>query len=454
MEKLTLEEITKAVDGRLEGGSPGETVTDISTDTRDIRPGSLFVPIRGERFDGHDFIGQAFAAGAAAVLSERPAAGGAVIRVADTRKAYLDLAGWYRRRFPVKVVGITGSVGKTTTKEMIAAVLESKYNTLKTEGNFNNEIGLPRTLFRLDSGKQTAVIEMGMSHFGEISRLSRAAAPNIGVITNIGVSHIENLGSREGILKAKLEILDGMEENAPLVLNLDNDLLAQAAKELKREILSYGIDAEQADIRAEHITEQGLSTEFDLLFDGKRIHTVLPTVGRHHVLNALAAFGVGQLTGIEPERAAAALQNYTPTGMRQRIVDRNGLRVIEDCYNASPDSMRAALNVLSTLECDGKRIAVLADMLELGEHSVKAHTEVGGMVAESRADALFCTGHDAAHIVAGAKAAGMENAVFFPDREALVQAVRETAKAGDCLLFKASRGMKLEEILEKTYRES
>lgn len=449
MEKLTVEEIINAVGGTVENGDCHGIVTDISTDTREIRSGSLFVPIKGEQFDGHDFIEQAFSLGAVAVLSERKAAGDCVIRVPDTRKAYLELAGWYRRRFPVTVVGVTGSVGKTTTKEMIATVLESKYKTLKTEGNFNNEIGLPRTLFRLNREIEMAVIEMGMSHFGEIHRLSGAASPNIGVITNVGLSHIENLGSREGILKAKLELLDGMELDAPLLLNCDNDLLAKAATTLDRRVITYGIESPEADFYGCHIVEQGLTTEFDILFHGNQVHAVLPTVGKHNVLNALVAFAVGLLNNISPKEVATALRNYIPTGMRQRIVDRNGFRLIEDCYNASPDSMRAALQVLSGLECSGKRIAVLADMLELGEYSKKAHTEVGEAVANSKADLLFCTGETAAHIVAGAKAAGLENAYFFSDRDQLVQAVKEQMQSGDCLLFKASRGMKLEELLKE-----
>ena len=238
MEKLSLREIVKAVDGKFEGAESADLdILSVSTDTRKITPGSLFIPIRGERFDGHDFIETAYAAGAAAVLSEIPVPGHErVVIVLDTRKAYLDLASYYRRRFPVTVVGVTGSVGKTTTKEMIADVLASQYHTLKTEGNLNNEIGLPTTLLQLDSSYRAAVIEMGMSAFGEISRLSKCAAPNIGVITNIGESHIEYLGSREGILKAKLEILDGMEPHAPLILNADNDLLSGVINDLAQEM--------------------------------------------------------------------------------------------------------------------------------------------------------------------------------------------------------------------------
>ncbi len=449
MEKRQLSDLIAAVGGTVCCGDPNQTVSEISTDTRNITAGSLFVPIRGERFDGHDFIPQAFAAGAVAVLSEHPAEGGCVILVPDTAKAYLQLAAWYRRQFDLTVVGVTGSVGKTTTKEMIATVLESRYQTLKTEGNFNNEIGLPRTLFRLSDRDEMAVIEMGMSHFGEIRRLAETAAPNIGVITNVGVSHIENLGSREGILQAKLELLDGMSPDAPLLLNLDNDLLSQVAKTLDRRVITYGIDGQGADISACHICEAELTTEFDIIHQGEQTHVVLPAVGRHNVQNALVAYGVGRLVGIDPTAIAEALGRYTPTGMRQRIVRQNGFCVIADCYNASPDSMRAALGVLSTIPCEGRRIAVLGDMLELGDYAKQAHTQVGEMVAATAPDALFCIGKDAADIRAGAEAAGFCNGFYYADRQALVDAVKEYVTAGDCLLFKASRGMKLEELMEQ-----
>ncbi len=453
METLTLREIVGAVGGKTQTDFDTEILS-VSTDTRSITPGSLFVPIKGERFDGHDFIEKALELGAVAVLSERPIQGERIVSVPDTREAYLRLAGWYRRRFPVSVVGITGSVGKTTTKEMIAAVLESQYCTLKTEGNYNNEIGLPKTLLGLEGRHQMAVIEMGMSHFGEISRLSRAAAPNIGVITNIGVSHIENLGSRAGILAAKLEILDGMEPQSPLLLNADNDLLGQVSEELDRELLYYGIENDIAQIRAVDITEQNLSTEFDIVYYGKKIHLTLPTVGRHNVYNALAAFGVGLSMALSPEKMVAAIAGYTPTGMRQRIVSRNGMTLIEDCYNASPDSMRAAISVLTGMRCDGKRIAVLADMLELGELSEQAHREVGTLAAKSGVEQLFCYGEAAEALAQAAKANGLTDTYHFETKEALAAALREQVKSGDCILFKGSRGMKLEEVIEKLNGES
>ncbi len=456
MEKLSLREIVKAVGGRSEEATFTDTdILSVSTDTRKISSGSLFVPIKGERFDGHSFIDTAYAAGATAVLSELPLQEHKnVIYVSDTRKAYLDLAGYYRRRFPLTVVGVTGSVGKTTTKEMIAVVLESRYRTLKTEGNLNNEIGLPTTLLQLDSSYQAAVIEMGMSAFGEISRLSCCAAPNIGVITNIGESHIEYLGSREGILKAKLEILDGMDAHAPLILNADNDLLADVINHLSREVICYGIDNPNAEIKAIDIVEQNMTTEFDILYYGKKLHIVLPTVGRHNVLNALAAFTVGLLLDIAPEQIAQALSRYTPTGMRQRIVQKNGMILIEDCYNASPDSMRAALGVLASMSCEGRKIAVLADMLEMGEHAAEAHRRVGEMAAQSHVDLLYCYGEHAKSIRDAAQQYGLQNAYWFEEKNQMAEEIKRSITAGDCLLFKGSRGMRLEEVIYQIYEES
>lgn len=456
MEKLSLQEIVKAVDGKMEGAESADPdILSVSTDTRKISPGSLFIPIKGERFDGHDFIEAAYAAGAAAVLSEIPVSGHeCVVTVSDTRKAYLDLASYYRRRFPVTVVGVTGSVGKTTTKEMIADVLESQYHTLKTEGNLNNEIGLPATLLQLDSSYRAAVIEMGMSAFGEISRLSRCAAPNISVITNIGESHIEYLGSREGILKAKLEILDGMDSHAPLILNADNDLLAGVINDLAREMIYYGIDNPNAEIRAIDIVEQNMTTKFDILYYGKTIHAVIPTVGKHNVLNALAAFTVGFVLDIAPEQIVEALSRYVPSGMRQKIVNSHGIIFIEDCYNASPDSMKASIGVLSSVSCTGKRIAVLADMLELGEHSAEAHERVGRMVAQSNADMLYCFGKQSKNMLYAAQQCGMKDAYWFDDKKRMAREIRKNIATGDCILFKGSRGMRLEEVIYQIYRES
>ncbi|MDF2567779.1 MAG: murF, partial [Oscillospiraceae bacterium] len=350
--------------------------------------------------------------------------------------------------------GITGSVGKTSTKEMIYYVLSQKYKTLKTQGNLNNEIGLPMTLLNLDRSYQAAVIEMGMSNRGEISRLSLTACPNIGVITNIGVSHIENLGSRENILKAKLEILDGIIDDSPIVLNADDDMLSTVDEFLQREIIFYGINNPEADIRAVDIVQQNMTTEFDIVYYGNKVKARIPAIGIHNVYNALAAFCVGLIGEVDVADIIKGIASYKPAGMRQNVVVKEGVTVIEDCYNASPDSMKAALNVLSEIDTQGKRFAVLGDMLELGEVSEKLHFDVGVLASESKADVLVCYGEQARHIAQGAVSNGMTNVLAFDDKEDVSNYLKQNVKFGDAVLFKASRGMKLEEVILQTYGES
>ncbi len=426
------------------------TLADVCTDTRKIQPGSLFVCLRGERFDGHSFASQAAKLGAASLLVDHPVdADVPQLVVTDTGKALLQLAGWYRRRFQLPVVGLTGSVGKTTTKEFIALVLGAKYNTLKTQGNLNNEIGVPQMLFRLEDSHTAAVIEMGMNHFGEISRLTRAVAPTVGLITNIGVSHIENLGSRAGILQAKLEILEGMAPDAPLIVNMDNDML-RTVKLGDRPLLTFAIDDQSADFTATDIAEQGSTTTFTVHHSTFTQPVTIPTVGIHNVYNALAAMAVGYVTGVDPAAAASALANYVPAGMRQNLVQVGGVQVIEDCYNASPDSMRAALQTLGKLPVH-RRYAVLGAMLELGDYAKEAHTQVGKMAAENGIDGVLAYGADAAYIVEAAKQAGLENARLFDTKEALVQSLTQQVQPGDGVLFKGSRGMHLEDVMHTVY---
>lgn len=448
MKAFTLQEAAAALG--LPQMQAQATLADVCTDTRKIQPGSLFVCLRGERFDGHSFAPQAAQLGAAALLVDHPVdADVPQLVVTDTGKALLQLAGWYRRRFRLPVVGLTGSVGKTTTKEFIALVLGAKYNTLKTQGNLNNEIGVPQMLFRLEDSHTAAVIEMGMNHFGEISRLTRAVAPTVGLITNIGVSHIENLGSRAGILQAKLEILEGMAPDAPLIVNADNDML-RTVKLGDRPLLTFAIDDQSADFTATDIAEQGSTTTFTVHHSTFTQPVTIPTVGIHNVYNALAAMAVGYATGVDPAAAAAALANYVPAGMRQNLVQVGGVQVIEDCYNASPDSMRAALQTLGKLTVH-RRYAVLGAMLELGDYAKEAHTQVGKMAAENGIDGVLAYGADAAYIVEAAKQAGLENARLFDTKEALAQSLAQQVQSGDGVLFKGSRGMHLEDVMHTVY---
>ena len=453
MQQLTFKQISDAVHGKCEYYG---TVDSVCTDTRRLEPNCLYIALKGERFDGHDFITKAFELGAAAVLSERPVEEGPAILVPDTHKALLDLAAYYRSLFSLSLVGITGSVGKTTTKEMIYAVLATKYNTLKTFGNLNNDIGLPLTLLRLDGDHTAAVIEMGMSHFGEISALSKVARPNIGLITNIGYSHIESLGSRENILRAKLELLDGMDAGAPLILNADDDLLVNVQYEIDRDIIYYGISNTYASIRAVNIKPlpQGGGSECDISYYGKKIHCVLPVPGRHNILNALAAFCVGLVCDIVPEDIVQALGSYRPEAMRQNIVQRGGQTLIVDCYNASPQSMDAALSVLSELPgpAGARRIAVLGDMLELGGFAPELHRSIADMAMRCKVDLLVCYGPESAATYDRAVELGL-TARHFGDREALARFLQAHLREGDIVLFKASRGMRLEEIIDDVYKK-
>lgn len=447
MELLKLSQIATALNGEF---NTDTQVNAVCIDTRKITPGCLFICIKGERFDAHQFASEALEKGAAAVMIDRDIpVNGPFVKVADTTKALLDLGAYYRSLFNIPIVGLTGSVGKTTTKEFTYLVVSARYNAIKTLGNLNNNIGLPQMLLQIDNTTEAAVIEMGMNHFGEISLLSGATRPTVGVITNIGVSHIENLGSRDGILQAKLEICQGLEKGAPLILNGDDDKLSTVTNN-DYKIYFYGIN--NGDFVAKNIVESGDSTTFDIYYFGKVQTVKIPTIGIHNVYNALAAFTVGYVLNINPQDAADALADYVPSGMRQRVVQVGDITSIEDCYNASPDSMRAALRTLHDT-AGNKKIAVLGDMLELGDYSQQAHSMVGDMVAENGIDYLFAYGSDAHYYVEHAKAGGCSNAYLFDDKTKLSKKLLEVAEPGDAVIFKGSRGMKLEDIMDNVYKE-
>lgn len=467
METLTLKEIANALGTQTKFDTQ---VNAVCIDTRKITKGCLFICIKGERFDAHQFANEALNLGAAAVMiSEDIEVAGPYVKVDDTAKALLLLSGYYRSKFDIPVVALTGSVGKTTTKEFTHLVVNSQFNAIKTQGNLNNEIGLPQMLFQIDSSTEAAVIEMGMNHFGEIHRLVTATKPTIAMITNIGVSHIENLGSRQGILKSKLEILDGLKAGSPFIINCDNDMLKTILDNdeimQKYNVITFGIES-VAQFKAANIKEENGSTSFDVRYtvskiidetDGPTVqfslysqHISIPTIGIHNVYNALAAFTVGITLGIDSKNAAGALANYVPAGMRQKSVNVGGITSIEDCYNASPDSMNAAIKTLANVNAN-KRIAVLGDMLELGDFSKKAHEDVGKMVADNKIDYLLAYGNDAKYIVDGAKQNGMVNAFYFDNKDELANRLFELAHNGDAVIFKASRGMKLEDVINNVY---
>ena len=453
MEGMKLSEIVKAVGGSF--GFPADMdieITSVSTDTRTIGAKSVFLALAGENFDGHDYGAKAMELGAEAVIAERPIQGAKCIIVDSTAKALLALANYYRKKFDIPLVGVTGSVGKTTTKDMIALVVSKKYKTLKTEGNLNNEVGLPKTLFGLDNSTQAAVIEMGMNHFGEISRLSMCCEPTIAVITNIGHSHIENLGSQEGILKAKMEILDGADYNAPLVLSMDDKLLSKLEPRHGRSIVFCSVKKKNADVYASKIAADSEGVSFTINYDGGSVPVRLNCLGEHNVRNALTAFAVGKLLDIDPQLMAEAIGEFRPQGIRQNIREVRGMTFIVDCDNAAPDSIKAGLSSLDQIAVGegGRRVAVLSDMLELGTKSRSLHKLAGEYVGASKADMLFCCGSDATYYVDGAVKKGMpaENCRHFESKQEMTDALKAELHEGDAVLFKASRGMKLESVVD------
>ncbi len=447
MESMTLQEIAE----RLGTTTPVQAeITEISTDTRNLPEGCLFIALRGEKFDGHSFVRSAVDAGAVAAVTDQQMGDNPCIVVGDTGQALLDIASLYREKFDIPVVGITGSVGKTTTKEMTASVLSQRFKTLKTQANLNNVIGCPKTPLGLTREHGAAAIEMRMNHFGEISRMSRCTKPTMAVITNIGFSHVENLGSQEGILKAKLEMLEGMNPHAPLIVSGDDKLLAPLRETLEgRLVYTFSTEGNPADVTAEDIKEENGVTTFTIVYGEKRLLAVLPAIGVHNVKNALAAFLVGTLCGMEEQEILCGIAEYRPTGNRQNIMEKNGQTVIADCYNASPASMEAALSVLANYPCEGRKVAVLGDMLELGDMSDTLHEQVGAIAKKSNLNMLYCYGPAAKHIAAKA---GDKFGVFCTeDASLLTEKLQNYLKEGDVVLFKASHGMHLENIIEAVY---
>lgn len=424
----------------------------VVTDSRKVVPNCVFVCFPGERVDGHDFAAGAYRNGAAYIIANHPVEGVPADRtvvVPDSARAMIRMASNYRMLFSPQIVGVTGSVGKTTTKEFCYAVLSAFGNTMKTEGNQNNDIGVPNTLFRLENTTEYAVVEMGMDHAGEIERLTRCARPSAGIITMIGVSHLENLGTRENILKAKMEICAGLPDGAPLVLNADNDLLPTAQIPTRLRPVWFGIEKE-ADVRAQNVQTEAQGTTFTIV---DRTHesfqAQIPTVGLHTVYDALAAYTAATRLGLDPAACAQALSRYQTTGMRQNIVEKGGVTVIEDCYNASPDSMKAAISVLKELP-NTRKIALLGDMLELGEASEEGHRQTGVWVAQAGIDVLIAYGPRSAAMAQAAQEQGVAT-VHCQNAQEVLQCLQQFVQPGDALLAKASHAMKLEDLLQDYY---
>lgn len=474
--KLNLKEICEAVKGDLYLDGEKEKIdkidinnampliiSDLCTDSRKVQAGSLFVAIKGENVDGHDFIASAINSGmSAAIVSKDYNATQQDIKctciaVDDTKQALLDIAKLCKSKVNPAVIAITGSVGKTTTKEFIYSVISQKYRTQKNDGNFNTEIGFPLTIFGLNNDTQVLVQEMGMNNFGEIDKLSRTAEPDTAVITNIGTSHIGMLGSRENICKAKLEILNGMNEKANICLNADEPLLySKKGKTGKNEIF-FGIENEEADITAKNmqIDYSENSTKFDIIFSvghEKQTHEfTIPVVGKHNIYNALAAFAVGRLYELNFDEIQKGFNNFENGKMRQNIYSFRDITIIEDCYNASLESVTAALGVLDGIakESGGRKIAVLSDILETGSHSDEIHRKVGQAVAAIKTDIAFIYGEKSKMTVEGIKSCGCDECCvyYFTDKKETADKLCSEAKKSDVILFKASRGMMLEDIV-------
>ncbi len=457
MENIRAGKIAEWIQGKVSGNQDAE-VDKISTDTRTLEFKSLFFAIRGEKFDGHQFIDNAFLNGAPVVVSEEeiiPPEGNAVIVVDDSVKALGRLAKKYIETLDIPVIGITGSVGKTATKEMIAQILSTEYHVHKTMGNFNNHIGLPLSVLQLDRTHTAAVFEMGMNSMDEIEYLSRIIRPDIGVITNIGVSHIERLGSRQNILRAKLEITKGMKENGKLVLNGDDELLSGLNGLLDMPVIYYGIN-EGVPLHAFGIETRGeAGVRFSVNLRNEDVEIILPVPGIHQVSNALAAIACGLELGISNENIKKGLASYSQEKMRLNIVEYNGVKVINDTYNAAPASIQAALSVLREVAGEKRTIAVLGDIFELGDYAREAHRQVGRSVFYEHIHHLVAVGELAEDYYKGAIEAGMnENNMkhFISNKDAVVY-LKQFIQPGDVVLFKGSRGMNLDIMIEAVFHE-
>ena len=451
METITLGQLLQAVNGQLLGEfDKNAPISHVDTDSRDIHPGSLFIPLAGERFDGHAYINAALESGAVGCLTQREREsyqpGKFYVKVSSTQRALRDLAAWYKEQFHIPFVAVTGSVGKTTAKDMLAAVLGVKYKVLKTEGNFNNNIGLPLTLLRLDSSHQIGVVEMGMDKFGEIDFLGGIVKPEVGVITNIGDAHIERLGSRENIFKAKCELLPHIKEDGLLVLNGDDPMLSTLRGKTPVQTVFCG-QGEGLEYRAQILGGDGVShIHCRLTTPSMDREVCIPALGEHMVYPTLIAAAVAERFGLTPDEIEQGIRQFVPTRMRMNILRRgNGIIILDDTYNANPQSMRAAISVLSDSQSSYK-IAVLGDMLELGPFSPALHAEVGEYLGQAGIQCLVAVGEQSAAMAQGARDAGVPQVLYCQDKGEAMERLPMLLRRDCTILVKASRGMKMEDI--------
>ena len=454
MEYLTIKELILASEGQLVSKCNEETlVTDIVIDSRKASKDNAFVAIVGENLDGHDFINLAINQGCKTIIKNKNNNVDIenkeinVIEVNNTEIALGDIARFYKNKFEIPFIAVTGSVGKTTTRDMVHSTISAKYNSLKNVGNLNNQFGVPLTLFNLNKGHECAVIEMGMSGFNEIEYLVNIVHPQIGIISNVGYSHVEHLGSRDGIFKAKMEITTNFDESSLLIVNGDDDCLKTLKnKDLVYKLKTFGFEKNN-DIYCESFEMDEDSINFRAVIDGKKEEFFIPTVGKHNIYNAMAAILVGINLNMTIEEIKDGLKNFQCTKNRLDIIKNNNLTIIDSVYNASIDSMTAALNILGRYE--SRRVAILGDMFEMGEFAEFGHRQVGKAALEN-VDILIAIGKDAEFIVKELKESNMnpDNLYHFETKEEAIEKLDEIIKANDTILVKASRGMHLEKIVE------
>ena len=454
MQALTLRQLLEAVNGTLLGDFDDldAQAVQVSTDSRNITPGCLFIPLEGERFDGHSFIQAALEAGAAGCLTAREREsylpGRFYIKVRSTQRALWELARYYKKLFPIPFIAVTGSVGKTTTKDMTAAVLGARFCVHKTEGNFNNDIGVPLTLLRLEAQHEVCVVELGMDHAGEIDNLARLVEPDMALITNIGDAHIENLGSRENIFKAKCEIFPHLKRDGLAVLNGDDPLLASLEGTLAQRTVFVG-EGEGLDYTARDLSSDGAGHLFCRVKTPRsQFEANIPALGSHMIYPTLMAAAVAEALGMAPDEIIRGIGAFLPTKMRMNIVRCKGdIVILNDAYNANPQSMRAAAAVLG--DAQGRRkVAVVGDMKELGPSAEQFHRAVGGYFAQAGTDRLIAVGELARFIAEGARDAGMDQADWFPGFDEAKTALSREVRAGVTILVKASRAMAFEKIVD------
>lgn len=458
MKNLTLENIAKAVEGKLFHGEniPADTEAEgVVIDSRQVGKNYIFVAIKGERVDGHDFVRDVFEKDALAMIAERELdTDRPYILVESSLEALKKLAAYYREGLDTKIVGITGSVGKTSTKEFISSVLGQKYKVLKTEGNFNNEIGVPLTLFKIRDFHEVAVIEMGISDFGEMHRLSYMVRPDICVMTNIGLCHLENLGSRDGILKAKSEIFDFASRDAVAVLNMDDDKLYSVKEVKNRKPVYYGMNR-NADVYAESVEANGIYGTKAVIFlkkEDKKIEVKIPLPGKHMVYNAMAAATVGEILGLGAEEIRQGIENIQSVGGRLHIIETEKYTIIDDCYNANPVSVRSSLDVLNNAE--ERKVAILGDMFELGADEKKLHYQLGEYFKEKQIDMAVLAGELSENTYQGIRDSGAATQVYYyKTLEDLLEYLDIMVQEKDVILVKASHSMHFEKIVEKLRNE-